>query len=206
MKKYPSIGTKIDYETEVIGFDKLDGSNIRAFWKAADRQFVEFGTRTLRLQPDHRYLGRAIELIKERHETALTEIFLEKGYKEVTAFFEFFGDSSFAGRHELEEEKHVVLIDLMIYKKGLIHPVEFIQDYAHLEIPQVLFQGKLDETTVSQIKEGTLPNMSLEGVVFKGRGGKKGGHPVTFKVKSRAWIENLRALCAGDEALFAKML
>lgn len=206
MKKYPSIGTKIDYDVDVIGFDKLDGSNIRAFWTAAEKQFVSFGTRTLVLKPDHRFLGPAIELITTKYEAVLNEIFLEKKYKEVTAFFEYYGENSFAGRHVPEDEKKAVLIDLMIYKKGLVHPEDFVQDYLHVGIPEILFRGKMDENIVLQIKEGTLPNMSEEGLVFKGRGGKKGKHPVTFKVKSNAWIERLKTLCGDDEELFRKMV
>lgn len=206
MKKYPSIPTKLNYETEVFGFNKLDGSNIRAFWKSSEKRFVEFGTRTLLLKPDHKYLGSAIDLIRAKYEEELTKIFTAKKYKEVTAFFEFYGPSSFAGRHDLKDEMEVVLIDLMIYKKGLVRPDEFVQDYAHLGIPEVLFQGKLDEATIEQIKAGTLPGMGLEGLVFKGRGGKKGNYPITFKIKSKQWIGRLKELCGDDEALFKKML
>ncbi len=206
MKKYPSIGTKVNTEVDVIGFDKLDGSNIRAFWKQSEKGFVEFGTRTLKLNKDHKYLGASIDLITTKYEQALTEIFLAKKYKEVTCFFEFFGQQSFAGRHELEDHKEAVLIDLMIYKKGLVHPVEFVEEYEHLGIPPVLFSGRLDEKTIELIKQGELPGMTEEGVVFKGRGGKKGNYPIVFKIKSKHWVARLKELCGDDEDLFKKML
>lgn len=206
MKKYPSIKTKIDLDTHVVGFDKLDGSNIRAFWKSSEKRFIDFGTRTLRLKRAHKYLGSSIDLIKSKYEKELTQIFLDKNYKEVTAFFEFFGNKSFAGRHNIDDKKQVVLIDLMIYKKGLIHPEEFIKDYGHLSIPSILFKGKLEESTIRLIKKGELPNMELEGVVFKGRGGKKGNYPIMFKIKSDKWITKLKDFCGEDEELFRKML
>ena len=57
MKKYPSIDKKQNFDVEVIGFDKLYGSNIRAFWTAKEQAFVKFGTRKLPLTEEHPILG-----------------------------------------------------------------------------------------------------------------------------------------------------
>jgi len=195
----------LNFDTEVYGFNKLDGSNIRAYWKSPANEFTAFGTRKLPLKQDHKILGPSIDLIRSGYEEALIQLFKAKGYREVTAFFEYFGPHSFAGRHDMKDEMQVVLIDLMIYQKGLVRPEDFVQDYGHLGIPEVLFHGKIDEATLAAIREGTLPGMGLEGVVFKGRGGKKGNYPITFKVKSKQWIARLRELCGEDEALFEKL-
>ena len=206
MKKYPSVNTKINFDVDVIGFNKIDGSNIRAFWKSSEKQFTEFGTRTLPLKKEHKYLGGAVDMIRTKYEKELTKVFLEKKYTEVTAFFEFYGKNSFAGRHNINDVKEIVLIDLMIYKKGLIHPAEFVRDYKRVGIPAILFKGKLNEPVVAQIKNGNLAGMSAEGVVFKGRGGKKGNYPIVFKVKSKQWIDKLKELCGDDEEMFKKLL
>lgn len=206
MKQYPSISKQIMELDHLIGFDKLDGSNIRAEWDKKSKRFTRFGSRKLLLAPEHPSLGKSIDLIRETYEEALTKRFLDLKYEKVTAFFEFFGDQSFAGHHEKDDStQQVVLIDMIIYKKGLIHPDTFVQEFQQVGIPKILHTGKVDHELIRSIRERTLSGMSFEGVVFKGRTGKKNHLPVMFKIKSKEWLAKLKDFCRGDDKLFQKL-
>lgn len=199
MKSYPSISTEIK-RTKVFVFDKLDGSNIRVEW-SSKQGFYKFGSRTQLMNENHPVLGEAVTLIHEKEEL-LSSIFSARKWERVVAFFEFYGENSFAGSHENEEHK-VTLIDVNVYKRGMLEPAYFVELFEEVGIPKVLYTGVVTEQLITSIKDGTLEGMTFEGVVCKYA---DGNNTKMFKVKNRAWIDKLKTKCDGNDALFRKLV
>jgi hypothetical protein len=206
MKSYPSIDKTIQSKLDIIAFDKLDGSNIRAEW-SPKRGFYKFGSRKCLIDERHPNLGKAVLLIKLQA-TKLEKVFKkQKWQKNVVCFFEFWGPNSMFGQHRKKDEHQITLFDVSLYKQGLLAPREFIKLFGHLDIPKVLYEGRANKTLVDAVKNSTLDGMTLEGIVCKAPNPnkKKTSQPVMFKIKSLAWLEKLREFCAGNEALFKQL-
>lgn len=204
MKSYPSIEHTVSHDIPVYVFDKLDGSNIRAEWTRKQKQFTKFGSRNVLLDENgNTELAKSIPLIREHYEKHMTDIFLKKGYQEAVCFFEFFGPSSFAGFHEPEEPKKVVLFDINVHKQGLIYPGEFVKLTRGLvEIPTILHMGKTGTELFQQVAESRLEGMTFEGVVCKSISPtKKGYPPFMYKYKSQAWLQRLKQFANGNTEL-----
>jgi len=187
----------------VITFDKLDGSNIRAEW-SRKQEFYKFGSRTQLINRNHPILGEAVDLIVEKYQKQLAKIFSAKKWERAVAFFEFYGKNSFAGSHENEEHK-VTLIDVNVYKRGMIEPLHFIELFEEVGIPKVLHKGVLTEDLVTSVKNGTLEDMTFEGVVCKYHNPKNKVVKM-FKIKNRSWIDRLKEKCDGNDALFRRLV
>ena len=206
MEHYPSI-SKEPQSGAMYFFDKLDGNNIRAEWgrkKGKWGEFWKFGTRNQLLDASNEDYGEAIQLIKDKYESALTEIFRKQQWQEVICFFEFWGKSSFAGRHVKEEPHTVTLFDIRVHKKGFILPRDYLKLVGHLDIAKLLHYGYTSEI-IEQVKNGTLANMTFEGVVGKENKYVTPGIPNMFKIKSDAWLAKLKDYCNGDIVLFEKL-
>jgi hypothetical protein len=197
MKSYPTIEYRINRNVTVTAFDKLDGSNIRAEWSAKNG-FHKFGARTRLLDPAERPLGEAIDLINEKYSESLSKAFYDNKYGRALAFFELWGPNSFAGNHE--DEKHTVtLIDVNPYKRGILPHMEFRKLFdGYIDIPNILFTGRIGIPFIEAVRNSTLENMTFEGVVCKGVG-KKG--LVMFKIKSKAWITKVKDAYGHDSEL-----
>jgi RNA ligase len=204
LKSYPEIQHGIRRGVRIYAFDKLDGSNVRVEW-TRKRGFTKFGKRNGLIDDSNEFLPEAPKLIQEKYEDDLCRIFKAQRWEQATAYFEFFGENSFAGNHE-HELHDVVLFDVTVFKKGFLEPNRFLRLFGDLDIPALLYQGNFTSDIERQVREGTLPGMTFEGVVCKGSWDKKKGRPLMFKYKSEKWINQLRAYCGGNEALFRKML
>jgi len=211
VQQYPSFDAK--HRSGVYYFfDKLDGSNVRAEWsrKRAKKEpetfgFYKFGKRHGLLDGLTQHLEKAKPLILEKYAALLCEIFMQKRLTKATAFFEFHGPSSNFGWHA-DEEHTVTLIDVHIYKQGFMDPGDFVDWFQYIDHAPVLHHGYLSEV-IERIKDGTLPGMTYEGVVGKGKPGSTGKINM-FKVKSEAWYAELRSRCAsaGDpDAAFRRL-
>lgn len=89
--------------------------------------------------------------------------------QQITAFTEFIGPHSFAGKHKEEDEKELILIDVNIYKKGFLPPDQFISLFQPLNIAELLYQGEIDASLVENIRnKERLFDKLKEGVVCKG--------------------------------------
>lgn len=203
MKQYPIIGTKLK-RTKVIIFDKLDGSNIRAEW-SSKKGFYKFGSRNRLIDRNQPILGEAIDLIVEGHQEQLSSIFSAKKWERAVAFFEFYGKSSFAGSHDMNEEHEVTLIDVNVYKRGMLDPLHFIELFEEIETPKVLYKGVLTEDLVTSVKSGILEDMTFEGVVCKYHD-QKNKIVRMFKIKNVHWIDRLKEKCDGNDALFRRLI
>jgi len=203
METYPSIDTRL-ISAPIIAFDKLDGSNIRAEWSRKNG-FTKFGTRRRLLDPNEKPFGEAIEIIRNKYEEQLTAIFQKQRYERATAFFEFYGEKSFAGFHE-DETHTVTLFDLHVYKKGILPAKDFLKLFEDkVEIPKILFEGIPTKDFVEAVKTSTLDGMTFEGAVCKG-GLDNRRRPITFKVKSYAWLDRLKNKFGDNEELYKKLL
>jgi len=207
MKSYPSIAHKLNQEVDIVAFDKLDGSNIRAEW-SPKRGFYKFGTRRRVIDESDTHLGIAVTLIKKKYAEKLPKIFMrQRWHQSVVCFFEFFGEHSFGGQHRKSDDHQIVLFDVSVYKQGFVHPNDFITLFEGLGIPKVLYRGKANAEFIKSVKDNTLEGMTLEGVVCKAPNPKKKktGKPVMFKIKSQAWLDKLREHCDGNDGMFEKL-
>ena len=207
MKEYPSIPrghAHIVKGVPVYGFDKLDGTMIRAEWERK-KGFWKFGTKTCLLDDrGDAPWAEAPGIVRSKYERDLHDIFRKERWQKAVAFFEFWGRSSFAGRHEAGEPHDVTFLDVSPDKRGILLPQDFLKAFGKLDIPRLLHHGNATEPLLVQIEEGELEGMTFEGVVFKGAYVNP-GRPMMFKWKNRAWLDKLRKYCQGDEKMFAQM-
>lgn len=64
------------------------------------------------------------------------------------------------------------------------------------------YYGNINEDLLNQIRDGSLPGMTFEGVVSKAKNLKKPGLSQMFKIKNVVWCQALRNLCKDDDELF----
>lgn len=199
MKQYISITSTPRYGTFVYGFDKLDGSNIRAEWEKK-KGLWKFGSRRRLLGTDQDYIVDAESLIKEKYEEGLSRVFEKQRYQRAVAFFEFYGKSSFAGFH-VKEPHEVTLFDVNPFQSGISNPDEFDDLYGSLGTAKLIFKGNFNHEVEEQIRSGSFPGITFEGMVCKIKGQHKQQHPFMFKVKTRQWLNRLKKLCDEDKTL-----
>lgn len=198
MKEYPSIPKVIRTDLNIYAFAKIDGSSIRCEW-SPKKGCYKFGTRHQMLGEDHPIFGQAIPLIKSKYEKDLDKVFRSQKYEKAVCFFEFYGEHSEFGIHLPDDKKDVILFDVSQYKKGILDPATFVKLYGHLDIAQVLYYGKANYSFVESVRNSTLENMPIEGVVCKGYSNKE---LIMFKIKSKIWLNKLKSHCKDDEKLF----
>lgn len=203
MKEYPSIPFKQRDDIYIYAFDKLDGSNIRAEWNHK-RGFYKFGSRHQLISSASGVLNKAPDIIQRKYGEELSKVFETNKWRDAICFFEFYGPNSKFGHHQ-DEDHDVVLIDVNPFKKGILPPKEFIDLFGHLPIPNIVYQGLPTEDFVQGIRASTIPGVTNEGVVCKGKNDKKTLMPIMYKIKSQKWYDELKEFCRGDEELFRKL-
>lgn len=195
MKQYPSINKYRNTPSQnILAFDKLDGSNIRFEW-SRDRGWHKVGTRKCMLDKSHPHLGEAPEIFNEKYSEAIEKVFKDNiNYKKHTqfiAFCEFFGPNSFAGVHLENDPKDLVLFDIWIVKKGMIGPREFVKNFGHLEIPHIIYEGKLNTEFIESVRHNVYG--LKEGVVCKwGKTGMWRKDINMCKIKTNQYIQKLK--------------
>lgn len=211
MKSYTTITKDIIKGKKIYAFDKLDGSNIRAEWTKKNG-FWKFGTRNQLIdvnntrsggksEEGNNYWAEAVELIRSKYEEELIEIFKKNRWRKVICFFEFYGDRSFAGTHQ--PEKHdVLLFDVSVDNHGYLLPKDFMKTFKYIDTQKLLYYGNANQDFVKSVQEGSLDGMTFEGVVCKGQEFMSPGMPVMFKVKNKAWLDELKNYCNNDESKF----
>lgn len=195
MYEYPSIRNFKRIPTcDGIAFDKIDGSNFRAKWSFKSG-FTLFGTRTQLVDDSSPYWNNVITLFKATiadplHQT-LSENF--KNEKQAMVFSEFYGENSFAGRHQ-EERHKLITFDVMLDKsKKFLLPQDFIKIIGSaVEIPRVVYEGKNDSDFIKRVRNNEFN--TNEGVIFKGmnRIGSFSGGVLMCKIKTYAYLDKLK--------------
>lgn len=205
MKAYPSISTSIDFSKTYHVFDKLDGSNIRAEWTAKSG-FSKFGSRTQLLTPDQQTLWPSIEKFTNKYAKELSSRFVAKKFSRAVVFFEWHGPNSFAGSHtDHIDDMDATVIDIAVYKRGIIPPTEFLELMSGLDYPTLLHYGKISEEFFQSVRNRTLERMTFEGVIIKGDFSQKMGGPVMGKIKSNDWLNKLKETCGDNDALYQRL-
>ena len=180
MKTYNSIPfwKKGHFGKACIGFDKLDGSNIRAEWSRKkykkgheDLGWYKFGTRRQMMDRTHDQFGNAIDVFLNKYAEDLVRVFCDnKNYSKiesVTIFGEYVGENSFAGLHpDPEDAMDFILFDVNPYKKGIISPFEFIDNFGHLHIPEIVYEGNYNKQLVYDVRDGKYD--VKEGLIVRG--------------------------------------
>lgn len=197
MQQFPSIANYKTFSNQsCIAFDKLDGSNVRFEW-SKKRGWHKAGTRKRMLDETHPHMGQAPAIFLNKYGESLERIFRDNNeYNKrdsFTVFGEFFGSNSFAGVHELDDDFDVVLFDIWIYRVGMIGPRELIDNFGHLHIPDVIYEGNLDVKFLKSVRRNDY-NLR-EGVICKwGKTGKWKKDIRMCKIKTQQYIDRVKAL------------
>ena len=189
MQRYPSIPTfkeaGMPKIASCIAFEKLDGSNLRTEYRKG--QWDKFGTRTKLFDQSHEVFGPAIALFRNEWQEEITRILKHNKAQEATAFFEYYGPNSFAGVHDLNDEMTLTLIDIHVFKQGLMPAREFVKTFGHLAIPKIVYEGNFNQQFVLDIEDGKYD--VVEGVVAKG--GNKHSNLWIRKIKTKSYLDKL---------------
>lgn len=205
MKAYRSIDTRIDYSRPYYLFDKLDGSNLRAEW-SPKQGFYKFGSRTQLLTPDQAPLYPFVGHFMERLAPELDKRFRAKKFERAVVFNEWHGpNSGFGSHHDPVEAMEATIIDIDVYKKGIMVPEAFLDFTEGLPTPKLLYSGRLDVSMFHAVRERTMDGITFEGVVGKGEFSQKEGGPIMFKIKTNDWLNKLKEFCNGDEQMFNRL-
>ena len=104
-----------------------------------------------------------------------------------------------AGAPLQNDELDVILFDVWIYKKGWVQPQKFIDEFGHLGIPNLIYQGELDEQIINDIQENKF-NLK-EGVMAKG---VEENDTFMMKIKTKSWLRRVKTEL-GEKALLEDM-
>lgn len=211
MIEYPSIPNSSKApRANCVAFDKLDGSNFRAKW-TNKRGFDVFGTRTQLINEDDEFWGQMVRLFKSSLSAALDDKFRnDKEYRhdrEIIVFGEFFGKNSFAGRHIDEDEKRIVIFDVLRGHKQrkFVPPLDFIKEFQEIvPIPNVIYHGNLNEEFIQSVRRNDFG--LNEGVICKGT--KPVGNAVggiwQCKIKTQDYFDRLKLRFANEWMKYAE--
>jgi hypothetical protein len=201
--EYPSIaGPAARYlGAPCVAFHKYDGSNLRFLWQGAQGWF-RFGTRSQWLKKKTPIFGGALDLFQAAIAPGLLAVVREHypGVRNLAAFCEFFGPSSFAGMHDASEPKDLRLFDVWMPNSGFVPPKEFVERFGRLPIAEAVYEGPFDREFVESVKAGKYP--VREGVVAKGTVRRGEREEVwSAKVKTRAWLDELARRAGESDGL-----
>ena len=190
---------------ECVAFEKLDGSNIRVKY-TNKKGFNLFGSRTQMFDKGHPFLGDAVGIFFNKYEDKLVDLIEDyfPNEREVIAFLEFFGKNSFAGWHEKDDPKDLVLFDIMVGHKNrkFLIPNDFIDLTSNVkaQIPRIIYAGKLTDQLIQDVRDGKYD--VVEGVVCKGvvRTGAHRGGMWMAKIKTKSYLDRLKTKFGEEEA------
>ena len=194
MKQYPKIYhcDNSHLGNEIKAFLKYDGQNFRAEANFK-RGFYKFGSRTQMVNEKDELFGEAIKIFMNKYSDGLMNVFSKKYGKDkfakFTVFGEYFGENSFAGRHLETDKKDLILFDVNIYKKGFVLPQRLIDDFGHLGLPNLIYEGELTEEFIEDVKSNKF-NLK-EGVIAK-------GEDIAVKIKTRDWLNKVKTQLGED--------
>lgn len=196
MKQYPSILTASDKKAEKLFgkrchiFNKYDGSNLRWEW-SQKRGWYKYGTRHRLFDHTDDTFGGAIQLFPNTFGNMIETIVLQHyNTKDFIAYTEFLGDNSFAGYHDPNDVKRLVLFDVWIDRKGFIPPSMFVDMFGDYnwsaELLDVSVFTKADLVDIYNGKYG-----DGEGVIVKATNER--GEQIMTKAKTKVWLDKVHA-------------
>lgn len=204
MKQYPKIShwKKSPLGLPCIAFDKFDGSNIR-FEYSRKRGWYKSGSRKMMIDSNHEDLGKAVKLFEDEYQESLAKIFCDnkqfRGVKNFVVFCEFYGDNSFAGWHDPNDTKYIVLFDVWLMKKGFVIPKDFIKIFSDtVEIPSIIYRGNFNKSFIQRVSDDEF--ILREGIVAKGvlEKAPPGRNVWMTKVKTQEWLLKVKGKYGED--------
>jgi len=208
MVEYPSIQNSSKApRKECIAFDKLDGSNFRAKW-TKKQGFSTFGTRTQLIDETTPFWCDMVYRFKNNLSETLEKLILKEyqNEREVIVFGEYFGENSFAGRHE-EEDHKIVVFDVLVGHKNrkFIKPRDFVKLLSDkIEIPRIVYEGNLNDDLIKRVRSDEFN--TFEGVICKGTqsvGNAMGGIWMA-KIKTQKYLDSLKTRFGEDWVKYAE--
>jgi hypothetical protein len=213
MRHYDTINRIQDDGTllgeEIAAYNKLDGQNICIKYSPKTKKFDQFGSRKRVFDENDEQFGDAVKWFKNSiYPQLLSQIVTDnskkkglfQGVDEITFYFEWYGENSFAGVHVPGEELKLALIDVFLKKKGYIEvkPLEELF-YSHKEIisPELIYRGKLTKDFIKDIQENDWTDPAAkypqvkEGVVCRRTTLMKGQRLPKVKYKTKWWMTEL---------------
>lgn len=91
------------------------------------------------------------------------------------------------GGHDPKDEKHLTVIDVNPYKKGILPPDEFLKLFGEFG-PNYLGNFAWDGDFIQEVKQGEVEGVTFEGVVGKRMDGKQ---LLMYKLKTQQWIDKV---------------
>ena len=203
---YPKIpGSAAAPLERCVAFEKYDGTNLHWVWER-ELGWYAFGMRRNRYDLDetgiaefnanHPGLPDAVEIFRRDLAEPLEQIFVsDTNYAspEITVFTEYLGPNSFAGLHNKNEQKQLVLFDVQT-GSGMVLPEQFVSDFSGIGIARVVYRGKLTGKFATDIREGRYD--VTEGVVCKG--GTTSDTLWMVKIKTNAYMLRLKEAFQDD--------
>lgn len=208
VKTYPSISYATECHLPIVAFDKLDGSNIRIEW-SLKKGWYKFGTRHRLLDASDPLFGMVPDLLSRGMADPLGKQLHFAGFERAMCFFELWGEKSFAGMHDPKDPTlKLTLFDIAPFNQGILMPDRYLKiaQSPSIDSAKVLYTGVVTPDFIEQVRAGTLPGMTFEGVVCKAINDKKTKMPVMFKQKSRAWLDKLGTYCGDNKDLYHALI
>lgn len=198
---YPKIaGSRQCTLKRCFAFEKYDGTNLHWDW---EREFSwhSFGTRRdsfmlsqsgiAQFSTSHPELAECAPIFEQTLGPSLASIFLQnpryQNIQEIKVFTEFLGSHSFAGRHQKEDPKRLVLFDVWVTPFGFISPAQFVEDFHSLPIARLVYQGKFTGQFAEDVRNGKY--QVAEGVVCKEG---EGQNISMVKIKTYTYMKRLQ--------------
>lgn len=209
MKHYDNIPRVQDDETLkgklVWGFNKLDGQNFCVVYNPETCEFGPYGSQNAMVDERTKGFRNIIRFFKNSQYTDILNRIVKEhrnkgdvfhGIKEITFFFEWYGENSFAGRHRRDDEMHLALIDVFLKRKGYMKPEDYYRLFkdSGIELPELIYTGVLTSDIIEKIRNNdwTMENSEFpsvkEGVIFKCSEILKGQRRPQVKVKTKWWL------------------
>ena len=220
MKHYDSIPRIQDdgtLKSEIVwGFNKLDGQNFCITYKPKHKIWGPYGSRTRTVDENDEQFGQTVKWFQDSNYKPILENLVANnrgkkqvlnGIDEMTFFFEWYGENSFAGRHQEGDEMRLALIDVFLKKKGYMEPKDYYQIFNDhgVELPELVYTGPLSSEIIEKVRENDwtqegadFPNVK-EGVVFKRSTMMKGQRRPSVKVKTKWWLNKLHSMYTEEE-------
>lgn len=197
MQQYPTIlgSTKAPLGEQCIAFYKYDGSNLRWEWNPKKGWF-KFGTRQELFDASNPIYGEAIPIFMDTMAKDIVERVkkMERNCERITVFTEFFGPTSFAGKHTPGEQKELRLIDAFLFKRGFMNPRQFVKVFGDLPYTaEIVYEGNLNKQFIQDVRASRYP--VWEGVVCK-------GDDFMVKVKTTAYFKKLNEVFGANYRLY----
>ena len=212
MTEYPTIiNSSKAPRGHCVGFVKFDGSNMR-FKYTLKQGFNLYGSRHELIDESHPHFGEGVAIFKQDYQEELTKFFRKdkelRNEREIVVYAEFFGPQSFAGIHQPNDPKQLIVFDVLVGHKNqwFYTPLDFIETFQSMvKIPPVLYIGNMNDKLIEDVRTGVYtPEFHkltdnkfklFEGMVCKGtqtRGDYR-GKVWMCKIKTNEYFQALRS-------------